>query len=117
MIQIDTPLGPNELLVAGFSGTETLSELFEFRLELISENPAIDANSLLGKNVTVRIRHKDGQAERYFNGYVNRFLRRSDYLEGYAVYEATLVPCPATTPISNSPSSVLPGVNSCLTIL
>lgn len=92
LIQIDTPLGANELLVAGFSGTESLSELFEFRLELISENPAIDVAQILGKNVTVRIRHKDGQAERYFNGYINRFLKRSDFLEGYPVYEATMVP-------------------------
>lgn len=92
LIQIDTPLGPNEVLVAGFHGTESLSELFEFRLELISENPAIEAAAILGKNVTVRIRHKDGGAERYFNGYINRFLKRSDYLEGYAVYEATMVP-------------------------
>ena len=38
LIAIDTPLGMDVLLLAGFKGIEDISGLFSFELELLSEN-------------------------------------------------------------------------------
>ena len=89
-IKIATPLGEDKLLFYRMHGTEKLCELFEFELELLSEDEAIDPDRLLGENVTVAL----GLAEdkwRYFNGYVARF-GQYEMLDGFAVYRMTLRP-------------------------
>ena len=89
-IQVATPLGEDKLLFYRMHGTEKLCELFEFELELLSEDEAIDPDRLLGENVTVAL----GLAEdkwRYFNGYVARF-GQYEMLDGFAVYRMTLRP-------------------------
>ena len=35
---LDTPLGPDKLLLRGFSGNEGISRLFEFTLDCLAEN-------------------------------------------------------------------------------
>ena len=52
-IQIQTPLGPDELLVFRMQAEEALGRLFEFTVDLLSENDAITLDDLLGKKVTV----------------------------------------------------------------
>lgn len=85
--------GPHagELFVNNFSGTEQIDELFKFDLELISENALIDTEDMLGKNVTIGIRHRDGVTFRYFNGHLSHFspVRSEGRL---AIYSAELVP-------------------------
>ena len=46
-IAIDTPLGPDELLLTSFKGIEAISELFRFELDLWSENHGIVFNDIL----------------------------------------------------------------------
>ena len=67
-----TPLGEDELLLAGFTGEETVSRLFTFHLDLLSENGAIEAQELLGQPITVSVQLGDGSV-RYINGIVSRF--------------------------------------------
>ena len=49
-IAIETPLGKDVLLLAGFSGTEGISHLFHFDLNLLSENNDIAFDGIVGKN-------------------------------------------------------------------
>ncbi|MBX9601321.1 MAG: type VI secretion system tip protein VgrG [Bryobacteraceae bacterium] len=95
LIQIATPLGENILVVASFSGRESVSDLFEFRLELLSERRNIDPQEILGKNVTVFLMLNEAGAavtHRPFNGFVRSFVKRSEMIEDLAVYEAYVVP-------------------------
>jgi type VI secretion system secreted protein VgrG len=97
LIAIETPLGKDQLLLAHFSGSEGISRLFEFRLELLSENHAIDFRKIIGQPVTIRVRLFDGDV-RYFHGIVSRFTQKSGLPEkGAAIpefssYAATVVP-------------------------
>jgi type VI secretion system secreted protein VgrG len=65
--KLETSLGDTELVLARFSGSESLSELFEFRIEAVSEQANIDFNSALGTSTTVQLKAVDGSI-RYFNG-------------------------------------------------
>ncbi len=79
------------LFVNKFSGTETMAELFKFELELISEDETIQTEDMLGQNVTIGVRQRDGVTFRYFNGHLSRFspIRMEGRL---AHYSAELVP-------------------------
>ncbi len=70
-LQIETPLGPNAVLVQALQGTEAISQLYEFRLQWIAPNslPPIDFQKLLGQAVRVTARTA-GTSPRYFHGIV-----------------------------------------------
>ena len=69
-----------------------MSELFHFKLELVSEDFNIDWQQLLNKSVTVGIRLADGSF-RYFNGYIIHFEpAKHEGRLGY--YNAEMVPWP-----------------------
>lgn len=79
------------LFVNRFFGTEHISELFHFELELITEDATIQTEDMLGQNVTIGIRQRDGVSFRYFNGHLSKFSPlRSDGRMAY--YKAELVP-------------------------
>jgi len=65
--KLKTPLGDDKLVLSRFDGGESLSELFEFRIEAMSTESNIDFNAVLGKSVTVILKTVDGK-DRYFNG-------------------------------------------------
>lgn len=91
-IAIATALAPNKLLLRSFSGTEAISNLFTFQLELLSEDHNIDVSQILGKSATITLRMPDGVGkERYFNGYINRF-RQLPGIGRFARYQAEMVP-------------------------
>ena len=51
---VATPLGPDVLLLQQFSGSEALSRLFHFQLELLAESSTdIAFDQILGQSVTV----------------------------------------------------------------
>lgn len=76
LLAIETPLGPDALLLTDFRGKEGLSSLFGFELKLLSGNHDIPFEDIIGKNVTVSIRLEDGNL-RYFNGLVSSFRQAS----------------------------------------
>jgi type VI secretion system secreted protein VgrG len=91
LIAIETPLGPDRLLLRSFTGAESMSRLFRFRLDMASTDFAIDFDAIIGRNVTVRILLEGGTKERYFNGVISRFAQLP--VEGHlAHYEAEMVP-------------------------
>jgi type VI secretion system secreted protein VgrG len=91
LFSFESPLGPDKLLVNSFGGSEHISELFSFELELVSEDFNIDWDQIIDRNVTVGIRQKDGVTFRYFNGYINTF-EPTRHDGRYAYYSATMVP-------------------------
>jgi type VI secretion system secreted protein VgrG len=92
LFTFDSPLGQS-LLCNRFSGEELVSGLFKFDLELASEDFEITWERMVGRNVTVGIRHFDGVNFRYFNGYISKFapIRHGGRL---AYYHAEMVPWP-----------------------
>jgi type VI secretion system secreted protein VgrG len=85
-----TPLGPDKLLLRRLDGREEISRLFQYDLELLSDDEAIEPTKILGRKVTVQIR-RNGAAPRYFNGFVSQFVRlgRSELA---VAYQARVVP-------------------------
>ncbi len=72
LIAVTTPLGEDELVIRRMSGTERMSRLFEYELELYSKDIDIKYEDLLGGSATVRVELESGET-RYFNGHISRF--------------------------------------------
>jgi type VI secretion system secreted protein VgrG len=89
-IAISTPLGEDVLLLRGFTGIESISQLFHFDLDLLSESDSIKFSDVVGKNVTLRIFDADG-AERQWSGFISRFSQGSQGSR-FTSYHAQMVP-------------------------
>ena len=63
---------------------------FEYRLELLSPDVAIQARDVLGQKATIKLELPEGRV-RYFNGHVASF-KYTGMLDSFAVYQATLRP-------------------------
>jgi len=90
LISIDTPLGQDVLLLQGFTGSEGISRLFRFHLDLLSENRAIAFGDIVGKRVTIKVSLAGGD-ERYFNGFASRFAQSGSDAR-FAYYQMEVVP-------------------------
>ncbi len=71
---LTTPLGPDKLLLRSFRGEERLSSLFQFTLELESEDPSIDFSQVVGQGATITLHLADG-SDRYIDGVIGRFVQ------------------------------------------
>lgn len=89
-VEVVTPLGDDALLFYRMTASEQLGRLFEFELDLLSNEPEIRFNDILGRNVAVRLK-LPGERERYFNGFVSRFSQEGT-LDNFNAYRATLRP-------------------------
>ena len=74
LISLTTPLGEDKLLLAGFSGHEAISRLFNFHCDLLTEKGPVDFTQIIGKNVTISVAQPD-DTHRYFNGMVSQFAQ------------------------------------------
>jgi type VI secretion system secreted protein VgrG len=100
-LDIQTPLGAKALLLTQFSGSEHLSRVSEFHVQLKSKKPDILGEQMLGQNVTVRLELVGASREgRYFNGYVTRWGGVTEIVDSVVgqndtkayLYEATVHP-------------------------
>ncbi|MFO1052667.1 MAG: type VI secretion system tip protein TssI/VgrG [Planctomycetota bacterium] len=91
ILRVATPLGADAFALTAFRGRESLSELFEFELDLVTDADDLDIPSLVGKNVTCEVAL--GTAEpRFFNGFVRRIrFTGADTLK-VRHYRAEIVP-------------------------
>ena len=89
-IAISTPLGKDVLLLRGFNGSEAISQLFHFDLDLLSKNDSIQFQDVVGKSVTLRIYDADG-GQRYWNGFISRFSQGAQDRR-LTAYRAQMVP-------------------------
>jgi type VI secretion system secreted protein VgrG len=90
-IRIKTTLGETELLLESFSGSESISDPFQFRVSMISENAEIDLRGLLRTPVAIYLRLNDG-SERYFHGIFQHLIQREISKDGLVSYEGSIVP-------------------------
>ncbi|MBL8798462.1 MAG: type VI secretion system tip protein VgrG [Planctomycetia bacterium] len=91
LLAVSTPLGKDVLLLTGFSGKESLSRLFTYQLNLVSEKEDIAAKDIIGKNVTWCVA-RPGEEPRFFNGVVSRFASGGKGLHQLRGYRAEVVP-------------------------
>ena len=93
--QVTTPLGEQTLVVTGFRGTENISRLFSFELDLIADNSTpIDFGQLIGKPITLAAAtpgQGDSTEWRYVNGICAAFSE-GDRNEQFTGYTAEVVP-------------------------
>lgn len=71
-LYLETPLGEDKLLLQSFGGTEALSQLFDFHLQVLAENATtIDFDKLIGQKVSFGILGGESRLEpRHFHGLV-----------------------------------------------
>ena len=86
-----TPLG-GQIGFKQMTGSEGLSTLFEFDVELVADHFNVDLNSLLGKSLTVEMQTLSGS--RYLDGMVTRceLVGRENASSRYYIYRATVRP-------------------------
>ncbi|QTL01711.1 type VI secretion system tip protein VgrG [Aquabacter sp. L1I39] len=91
LITLTTPLGGDVLLATAIEGREAISDLFRFKLSLVSANAGITAAQLLGKPVTVML-NLPSSSPRPINGIVSAFSAGARTVDGLRHYEAVLSP-------------------------
>lgn len=89
LISISSPLPKDELLLTSFEGSEYISDLFEFNIEVLSTNHSIKANELVGKTITVTIQNDQ---KRTFHGYVSHFVFGEVKADNLRIYKLKVVP-------------------------
>jgi type VI secretion system secreted protein VgrG len=88
--RVETPLGPDVLLLERFTGEEAVSTPYAFTLHMVSEDPAIDPESLLRQAMVVSMELPDG-TERHVHGLCRRFSQGT--IDGPLTnYQAEVVP-------------------------
>ncbi|WP_395349415.1 type VI secretion system Vgr family protein [Variovorax sp. UC122_21] len=93
VVTAHTPLGEDQLLFRSMHGSEGLSQLFEFEVDLLSPNTSVDMKAMLGKPLTLEIKTLTG-TPRYLNGQITRFtlIGRDAASSRYMVYRASVRP-------------------------
>jgi len=75
-LSVATPLDDDALILTGIRGTESLSDLFRYELEMVSEDPEIDFSQIIGQTVTAKIEDGEGEVARYIDGFVTEFSQQ-----------------------------------------
>src|SRR5712692_1851267 len=94
ILSIDTPAGKDTLVIERFTGSESISGLFSYELDLLADlqskkDQSVKSDALIGKDATVTL-GLPGQ-ERYFHGIVRRFVQGFQD-ERFAHYRMEVVP-------------------------
>ncbi|HTY61524.1 MAG TPA: type VI secretion system tip protein TssI/VgrG [Acidobacteriota bacterium] len=78
-LYVESKLGPNALLLESFTGSEGISQLFSFQLELLSENKRIKFEDILGKEISFGVAGTDSNdPPRCVHGIVTAFAQLPD---------------------------------------
>ena len=88
-VHIVSPLKPEELQLQRVRGVEEIGRPFVFELDLLSPEPTLKINDLVGDKVTIVLTLPDG--ERFFNGYIASF-GQAGIVGRYTRYMATVRP-------------------------
>ncbi len=79
----------DDLLLTSFNGTESISSLYEYRIEVLSKNHEITPDMLIGKAVSLSIQNK---IERQFSGFISSFTHGEVKSDNLRTYYMTMVP-------------------------
>ena len=85
----DFGLGKDTLLLTGFTGTEYVSDVFTFQIDILSENMDILPEQLIAKSGTVTIHTSK---KRFFNGYISQMSLGEVNENNFRHYSFTMVP-------------------------
>lgn len=89
-VSVTTPLAGEALIVEGFQGSEAISDLYSFTVDVAAaRGREVPFDALLGQDITVVITLPDGSA-RYFNGICNRISQGDVDLRAH--YHLEIVP-------------------------
>ncbi len=92
LLTFTSPLGKDKLLPERMTGTEGISELFCYHLDLLATvDISVDPTQIVGKRVCVGISADDSGTQRYINGIVSSF-EMINVDEEFACYRAVIVP-------------------------
>ncbi|MGI9282806.1 MAG: type VI secretion system Vgr family protein [Endozoicomonas sp.] len=92
LITIDTSLGNDAFIVQKLKGVELLSGLFDFTINMLSENLEITSEKILGQPVTLSLHNGSSDTPRFFHGHITGFTAH-DLVDGNKRnYEARLAP-------------------------
>ncbi len=89
-VEVTSPLGDDVLLFNRMTATEEIGRLFRVELDLLSKEPDIKFDDILGQKVTVRLALPEDK-ERYFNGFVSRFSQEG-MVDEFHAYSMTVHP-------------------------
>ena len=87
---VTSPLGPDVLLFSRMKGYEEMGRLFEYEIDLLSEEKQIDAKKILGQAMTLAVELPAGGI-RYYHGLATQFRHHGTQGEFY-LYRAVLRP-------------------------
>ncbi|MFC5699307.1 type VI secretion system Vgr family protein [Pseudomonas sp. GCM10022186] len=90
LVQVSSPLGENVLVLQSLDGSEELGRIFQYELELVSEDPAVKFDQLLGKPMSLALELHDG-SRRHFHGIVSRCSQSAGNGQ-FAGYQVSLRP-------------------------
>jgi type VI secretion system secreted protein VgrG len=96
-LKVTTPLGKDVLLLRAFTGSEGISQLFRFQLDMLAEKQVeIAFDKLLGQKLTIEVA-LPGSKKRHLNGICNRFGQGERVVVGekgelLTMYRAEIVP-------------------------
>jgi len=90
VVELATTLEPDKLLFHSMRGKEELGRLGEYRLEMLSLDPKIDFDAVLGQPLTVKLA-LDNDEQRMFSGHVSRISQVGTHGR-FTVYRATVRP-------------------------
>lgn len=85
----DFSLGKDTFLLSSFNGSEFISDLFEFEIEVLSENHEIDPNKIVGRATTVTV---NSDQKRKFNGFIKSFSFGEIQADNLRQYKMVMVP-------------------------
>jgi type VI secretion system secreted protein VgrG len=88
--QIESPFGADVLLLRRMVGRESLSQAFEWHLDLLSKDEELAAEDILGQDVAISTLQPNGQ-RRYFHGVVSDFSQHG-WVQTYNEYRAIVRP-------------------------
>ncbi len=91
IVAIETPLGTDVLLLEKVTGHESVSRMFAFHVDLLSENDGIKFDDIVGQRVTVTVHLSETGKNRYINGFVSRFVQTGKD-NRFTHYQAEIVP-------------------------
>ena len=89
---LKTPLGDNKLVITSFEGAEGISELFEFRIDALSEAHNLDFDAAIGTNCSVAINSVHQGVKRIFNGVLTEAAWTGKNSDNLSSYRLTLKP-------------------------
>ncbi len=91
LLNCTSPLGADQLILTGFTGTEQISAPFAFHLDLVSPESDIAPEALLGREIAWSVR-RPGGSRRPFHGIVGRMAGGGSFMRGYRWYSLDIMP-------------------------